>query len=250
MPRPDARLPNQLRPFAAEPGVLSRADGSASFSLESTEALVAVYGPGEVRRARERTDTATIEVHVRPRGGLPGPVERELEQLLLSTLEHAVLGALHPRTSITVVVQTMRDDGSFAAAAINAVGLALLHAGVPMRGMLAACAVALLPTGEAVLDPTAAEQEEAAAGGGVLTAGYLLRQRGEGNVERQLLLSHVTGALGAGHFDMCLHASQQAAVCVGAFCRQVTRRRRGRGRGRGPGSSPGSDAGPAPSAGR
>jgi exosome complex component RRP46 len=102
-----------------------------------------------------------------------------MEQLILSTLSHVVLTALHPRTAISVVIQILQatgtelphhardtlsarpvrlqDDGSMLGMALNAVCVALLHAGVPLRGMLAGCTVAMLSGGEAVLDPTAEE---------------------------------------------------------------------------------------------
>lgn len=113
--REDQRLPNQLRALAAEPGALSRANGSARFSHDGTQVLAAVWGPGEVRRARERPDRATLEVVVRPFAGMTGPLERELEQLLSSTLAHVVLLSLHPRTLISVVIQPLMDDGALLA---------------------------------------------------------------------------------------------------------------------------------------
>ena len=161
--RADQRSNNQLRPLSGEPGVLSRADGSARFSHDKTEVLVAVYAPTEVKRSRERTDAATIEVIVRPRAGLPGPVERELEQLLISTLEPCLITALHPRTAVSIVVQITHDDGGLLSAALNGTCVALMHAGVPMRGMLTGCCIALMPSGDALLDPTLEEQQAAAA---------------------------------------------------------------------------------------
>ena len=143
--RSDQRSNNQLRPLSGEPGVLSRADGSARFSHDKTEVLVAVYAPAEVKRARERLDAATIEVIVRPRAGLPGPVERELEQLLISTLEPCLITALHPRTAVSIVVQITHDDGGLLSAALNGTCVALMHAGVPMRGMLTGCCIAMMP---------------------------------------------------------------------------------------------------------
>ena len=130
--RTDQRSNNQLRLLSGEPGVLSRADGSARFSHDKTEVLVAVYAPAEVKRARERLDAATIEVIVRPRAGLPGPVERELEQLLISTLEPCLITALHPRTAVSIVVQITHDDGGLLSAALNGTCVALMHAGVPV----------------------------------------------------------------------------------------------------------------------
>ena len=161
--RADQRSNNQLRPLSGEPGVLSRADGSARFSHDKTEVLVAVYAPTEVKRARERLDAATIEVIVRPRAGLPGPVERELEQLLISTLEPCLITALHPRTAVSIVVQITHDDGGLLSAALNGTCVALMHAGVPMRGMLTGCCIALMPSGDALLDPTLEEQQAATA---------------------------------------------------------------------------------------
>ena len=161
--RADQRNNNQLRPLSGEPGVLSRADGSARFSHDKTEVLVAVYAPTEVKRARERLDAATIEVIVRPRAGLPGPVERELEQLLISTLEPCLITALHPRTAVSIVVQITHDDGGLLSAALNGTCVALMHAGVPMRGMLTGCCIALMPSGDALLDPTLEEQQATAA---------------------------------------------------------------------------------------
>jgi len=117
---------------------------------------------------------ATLEVLVRPRAGLPGPVEREIEQLVSSTLDHVVLASLHPRTAISITVQIVQDDGALLSAVLNAVSVALLHAAVPLRGVLAGCTVALQPDGELLLDPTADEEQKAEA---VVTAGYLFRQR-------------------------------------------------------------------------
>ena len=106
--------------MAAEPACLARADGSARFSHGATEVLVAVYGPCEAKRTRERPDCSVLECIVRPLAGLPGPVEREMEQLLNQTLSHLVLVAQHPRTAISVVVQVLADDGSLLATALPA----------------------------------------------------------------------------------------------------------------------------------
>lgn len=41
-----------------------------------------------------------------------GVAERSREQLLRRTFEAVLLGSLHPRTSITVVLQVLSDAGS------------------------------------------------------------------------------------------------------------------------------------------
>ena len=42
----------------------------------------------------------------------PGVAEKSRERLIRNTCEAVVLGALHPRTSITVVLQVVSDAGS------------------------------------------------------------------------------------------------------------------------------------------
>ena len=99
---------------------------------------------------------------------------------------------------------------------------ALVHAGVPMRGMLAGCTGALTRSGEVLLDPTADEQREAAT---VATFAYLVRQpEGQGAAERQLLLSHVQGGAAKPTYDVLARATQEAALCTVAFCRQALQR--------------------------
>lgn len=184
--------------------------------------LVSVNGPCEVRRARERIDEATIEVIMRPMAGLPGPVERELEQLLCQTLEHLVLTADHPRTAISVVVQVLANDGALLAASLHGATLALVHAGVPMRGLLGACTVGVLPHGTVILDPSADEERAALA---IATLAYVVRRCASGAYDRKLVLSHVCGCLAsADQYDVCLSAAQEAAICAVEFERTAVAR--------------------------
>lgn len=225
MSRSDGRVAAQLRPFTAEPAVLARADGSARWAHGLTECLVSVYGPCEAKRSREKIDAATLEVIVRPLSGLPGPVERETEQLLCRTLEHAVLTQLHPRTAISVIVQVLADDGALLSVAIHAASLALMHAGVPMRGMLGSCTAALAPDGTVLLDPCAEEHREAT---GAVSLAYLVQQRAGGRAERQLLLSHCNGRLTqVAQLEAAQRAAEEAAVVATAFMRQSLHRTTG-----------------------
>ena len=219
--RSDGRLANQLRPLAVEPGALSRADGSARFSHDGTEVLAAVYGPCEVRRTRESIDGATLEVIARPRAGIPSPADRELEQLIAQTLQHLILLSAYPRTAISVVVQVLSDDGALLSTALHAACAALMHAGVPLRGMLGGCTLTLKSDGSLQLDPVASEEAEAEA---VVSLCFLLRQGLGGALERKLVLSHVRGTLSRTQYDTCECAATEAAACVGGFLRQSLRR--------------------------
>ena len=53
----------RLRPLGCELSLLSRSDGSASFTFgDDTFVIACVYGPTDVRISKERIDKATVEV--------------------------------------------------------------------------------------------------------------------------------------------------------------------------------------------
>ena len=219
--RPDGRIAAQLRPLASESGALARADGSARFSQDQTEVIVAIYGPCEAKRSKEQINGAVLEVVVRPRAGLPSPSDRQLEQQISHTLQHAIIVTMHPRTAISVVVQVISEDGALLSAALNGTCVALMHAGVPLRGMLGACTIAVMSDGAQFLDPSAAEESEAHA---VLTLAYLVSQSPDGKAERQLLLSSMRGTVTSLQYDACQHSAREAAACTVAFFRQALAR--------------------------
>lgn len=220
--RADGRVAAQIRPLAAEPGALARADGSARFAHGATEALVAVYGPCEAKRSRERIDGAALDVIVRPAAGLPGPVERETEQLIAQALAHLILTAQHPRTAICIIVQVLADDGALLAVMLHAACLALVHAGVPLRGMLSGCTAVVLSDGAVLLDPCADEERDAQA---VVTSLFCVRRRAGGILERRLVLSHTNGCVAAhAQLAVCEDSAREAAACVEAFYRQALER--------------------------
>ncbi|XP_029781433.1 exosome complex component RRP46 isoform X2 [Suricata suricatta] len=148
-----------LRHFACEQNLLSRPDGSASFLQGDTSVLAGVYGPAEVKVSKEIFNKATLEVILRPKIGLPGVAEKSRERLIRNTCEAVVLGALHPRTSITVVLQVISDAGSLLACCLNAACMALVDAGVPMRALFCGVTCALDSEGTLVLDPTAKQEK-------------------------------------------------------------------------------------------
>ena len=93
-------------------GLLAHADGSARLTSGGTTVLVHVSGPGEVRLRNELIDKAYIEVSFRPAVGVAGTREKLLEHFIKKILDGVVLAALHPRTSISVFVQVIENNGS------------------------------------------------------------------------------------------------------------------------------------------
>ncbi|KAI8376467.1 ribosomal protein S5 domain 2-type protein [Radiomyces spectabilis] len=162
--RPDRRTDNtQLRAFAASQNILNRADGSAKFELGETSVMVSVVGPVDVQIRDEKMDEATVELVVRPAVGYPATKEKLMESTLRTAFEPVILGGMMPRTLVQIVVQIIKDDGSVMAAAINAITLALLDAGIPMKHMAAAVTCIIdASSKEIILDPTVEEIQNAA----------------------------------------------------------------------------------------
>ena len=106
--RLDGRDNNTLRQLSMSRAGLHRADGSASWTQEGTEVLACVYGPVEASARRENSEKAVVEVLYRPLAGMVGQAEREAEALVRRTVEASLLGALHPRTTVQVVLQASR----------------------------------------------------------------------------------------------------------------------------------------------
>lgn len=160
--RPDRRDDNtQLRAFSASQNILNRADGSSKFEFGSTSVMCSVTGPVEVQIRDEKLDEATVEVVVRPAKGVPTTKEKLMESVLRTTFEPVILGGMMPRTLIQIVVQVIKDEGSVLSAAVNAITIALLDAGIPMKHMAAAITVMIDQQNELVLDPVTAELEDA-----------------------------------------------------------------------------------------
>ncbi len=110
--RRDGRKANQIRPLAAEQGILNRADGSARFVQGNTSVLAAVYGPAPAKTMRlERAEGATVDVNFKPESGVASPADSEREALLRRSLEEVVLRSRYPRAVVSVVIQ-VRDGGA------------------------------------------------------------------------------------------------------------------------------------------
>ncbi|KAI7903374.1 ribosomal protein S5 domain 2-type protein [Cokeromyces recurvatus] len=161
--RPDQRTDNtQIRAFSASQNILNRADGSSKFEFGSTSVICSVSGPMDIQIRDEKLDEATVDIVIRPAKGVPATKEKLMETILRTAFEPIILAGMMPRTLIQVVVQILKDDGCLLAASVNAITLALLDAGIPMKQMAGAITVMIdEKTNDLVLDPTLAELENA-----------------------------------------------------------------------------------------
>ncbi len=163
--RLDGRQVDEMRPMKMELGVISRADGSCYLEWGKNKVMAAVYGPRELhpRRMqkadsvliRYRYNMAAFSVEDRIR---PGPNRRSIEISKVSreAFEPVVLTHLYPGAVIDVFAEVLQADAGTRTAAINAASMALADAGIPMKGLVAACAVGKVD-GQLVLDLNKAE---------------------------------------------------------------------------------------------
>ncbi len=159
--RLDGRGFEELRPIKIEAGVLKRADGSCYLEMGKNKIIAAVYGPREVHPRhlqdpskaviRYRYNMAPFSVEERKK---PGPDRRsvEISKVSREALEPVIMKELFPRSGIDVFVEVLQADAGTRTACLNAASVALIDAGVAMRGMITAVAVAKVD-GQLVLDP-------------------------------------------------------------------------------------------------
>ena len=198
------------RPLRSEVGLLSRPDGSASVSHGDTSTLAAVYGPTQVRVKNELIDRAFIEVCYKAKVGLPSCQDKFRQDFLRDAIDSAVLSSQHPRTAINVIVQELQSSGSLLACAVNAAFLALLDAVIPLRFTVAAVTCAVNSQGVILLDPTAAQEEEATA---CMTFAF-------DSVDKSLVTSHTRGIFSKEQYIGCLKACSIASQSIFDFYRE------------------------------
>ncbi|KAL7551362.1 hypothetical protein ACHAWF_014553 [Thalassiosira exigua] len=118
--------------------------------------------PAPPSSATTKSKSTMTSVPVAPPPGL-GATERELEAFLRDALSHCIMLERYPRCVVQIVVQVVQSDGGAAGCALNCAALALMDAGVAMRGLPVAATCAVVPGFDGDeptiwLDPTAEEE--------------------------------------------------------------------------------------------
>lgn len=158
--RLDGRSMEELRQVKIEVGVLKRADGSAYIEWGENKIIAACYGPREVHpKHLERHDRAIVRCRYNmapfsvPDRKRPGPDRRSIEisKVIKEAFAPIVLTELFPRTAIDIFIEVLQANAGTRCAGLTAASVALADAGVPMRDLIASCAVGKID-GEIVLD--------------------------------------------------------------------------------------------------
>jgi len=156
--RVDGRGYSDLRPISCEVSVLPRAHGSAIFQRGETQALalatlapieeaqmIDAYGGGEQsKRFILHYNFPPFSVGETGRTGAPGRREIGHGALAERSLEPVVPSENEFRYAIRVSSEIMESNGSTSMASVCGGMLALMDAGVPMKGMVAGISVGLV----------------------------------------------------------------------------------------------------------
>uniref|UniRef100_A0A915K0V8 Exoribonuclease phosphorolytic domain-containing protein n=1 Tax=Romanomermis culicivorax TaxID=13658 RepID=A0A915K0V8_ROMCU len=126
-----------------EMGYLKRADGSCLYSDKNFAVIVSVFGPGDLKASKQIADKMSIEVTI---NDLPN-MKRDFnfESLIKSLCESVVDINACPRTGVSLTIQLLEIDESstfWRSACLNALCLALLDSGLPMKQTFVAVSVA------------------------------------------------------------------------------------------------------------
>ncbi|MFP4116237.1 MAG: exosome complex exonuclease Rrp41 [Candidatus Aenigmatarchaeota archaeon] len=166
--RLDGRKPDEIREMEAEAGILKRADGSGYFRMGGTEVLAAVFGPRELHPKHKqkpktgilqcRYNLAPFSVEDRKR---PGPSRRakEIGKVAEGALSSCIFLEEFPTATIDLYMEVISADAGTRCVALNAGAIALVDAGIPMKGIISACAAGKIE-GKPVLDLMGKEDKD------------------------------------------------------------------------------------------
>ncbi|XP_034405128.1 exosome complex component RRP46 isoform X2 [Cyclopterus lumpus] len=180
-----------------------------------TSVLAAAYGPAEVKVSKEIYDRATLEVLIQPKVGLPSVRERSQEQCVRETCEASLLLSLHPRSSLTLILQLIHNDGSILSCFLNAACMALMDAGLPMSCLFCGVTCAINADGQIITDPTAVQEKESRA---VMTFAI-------DSTKRRVMMSSTKGSFSVHELQQCIAVSQEASEKIFQFYRDSVSRR-------------------------
>lgn len=145
--RTDGRRPLEVRKITCRIGILPRADGSCHLEMGNTVVLATVYGPRELSSRQPFSGIIRCEYSMatfastdrRRRGKKSDRTSVEIASSIKKTFESVLLTDLFPHSRVDVYIQVLQADGGERSAAINAVTIAMVNAGIPMKDLIISC---------------------------------------------------------------------------------------------------------------
>jgi exosome complex component RRP41 len=211
--RDDGRGFMDVRKMKAEVGVVSSADGSASFDTGSTKAIAVVRGPRTLhpqhmqnpRKGVLRVNYGMMPFSVTDRIR-PGPSRRseEISKVSEWALSSVVDLSEFPNTVVDVFIQIPQADAGTRVAGLNAAAMALAHAGIPMKEMISAIGVGKMDK-TLVVDLDKYEDSDYKDGDGSTDIPVVVTSR-----KKNITLLQVDGKISVSEFKECIENAKVA----------------------------------------
>lgn len=146
--RSDGRKSNELRNISIELGKLPYCTGSASFKIGLTEIIAQVFGPFD----KSNDDQPNVKVDFeysyfsknphaatnRPKGRYTD-ISLNIQRILCEVVDFTRIS----KSYVSVNIIVLQDDGSVLSSAVNAATLALMNAGISLKGFPVSFSIAL-----------------------------------------------------------------------------------------------------------
>ena len=223
--RVDGRKADELRDTTMEIGVLEEADGSAQVEIGNTRVVASVFGPQDLHpKHLQESDRAVIKMRynmapfsVDDRMS-PGPNRRAKEIGLVAkrALEPALELEKFPTAGIDISMEIVESDGGTRVTGITAAALALADAGIPMKGLVSACAAGVVDE-TPVLDVNGKEDKEGNADIPIATIN--MEDDKETKDEDKITLLQMDGDLTTDQVEDCIELAKDG-------CRQLYEQQR------------------------
>ena len=134
--------------------VVVQADGSGEFRLKNTSAIASIYGPNEMKQAKELINDMNIEVFIKPKVNNQLKEKMQLEKFLTNICLDTVFVKDFPKSNLVITVQEVENDGSLLACLINALSVSLLESALPLKNVFAAVNVGVDTNGQMIVNPS------------------------------------------------------------------------------------------------
>jgi len=150
--RQDGRKFDEIRDIGITMGIVKDSSGSAFISIGDTHALAWVNGPKEGKSKNyENKGSVKCIFSIAPFANIIRKNKdfkrdlkmREFSKTLKDLFEQVILLDLYQKSEILVNVLIIQSDGSYKSAAINAVSLALINAGILIKDTVVGVSVGL-----------------------------------------------------------------------------------------------------------
>lgn len=213
-----------MRPFSANLGLISEADGSCKFSQGNTCVVAAMYGPTQSKFGRrELHDRCNFEVEFNYPGS--SDIMDDINYKYGRLLEASLIGSLciteYPRMMMVIRVTVVRDDGAAVSIALNACTLALLDSGLPILS-IPVSVTTVIPSqisNTMLLDPLILEEKDSDACFYFTFVPNNLTSSSS-NVPT-VVASHCTGIFTSKQLEVVLNGSFSASLIIRTFIKKI-----------------------------